>query len=201
MARRAQRAVGAGAAELDAFVARRLLDSDSDGDAPVVEVAHEEFLTAWPPLSAAITDRAAGLRARRDIELAAEEWAATGRPVNHLWEGARLATAMAATGADRPTSRSIALGPTSAKFLRASRRHDTFRRRRLVAVLSVLLVAALVAAGVAYVQGDTAPGWSGDPSGRRTPSWRLLPWAERCPAARGDDSARPDVRAGAVAAI
>jgi WD40 repeat protein len=146
---------GPALAELDTFVTRRLLVTDSDGDLPVIEVAHEEFLTAWPPLATAITDRATGLRARRDVELAAAEWTAGGRASDKLWEGGQLAAAVNATGVDRRRP-SVEVGPTAAEFLRASRRRDTRRRRRLVSVLSVLLVAALVGAGIAFVQGVSA---------------------------------------------
>ena len=41
----------------------------------MVEVAHEAFLSAWPPLAAAIAANATALRARRRIEQAAADWA------------------------------------------------------------------------------------------------------------------------------
>jgi hypothetical protein len=51
--------------ELDAFVTRRLLTTDNDN--VVVGVAHEAFLSAWPPLAQEINENvsAAG-RARAD---------------------------------------------------------------------------------------------------------------------------------------
>jgi conflict system STAND superfamily ATPase len=49
-------------AALEPFVTRRLLTTDDDGDA--LEVAHEAFLSAWPPLAMAIeADSAACERA------------------------------------------------------------------------------------------------------------------------------------------
>jgi hypothetical protein len=54
--------------ELDAFVVRRLLVTDSDGDAAMVEVAHEEFLTAWSPLAEAIEADRDGLQKRSELE-------------------------------------------------------------------------------------------------------------------------------------
>jgi WD40 repeat protein len=86
--------------EMDAFVARRLLVTDmDDGGHAIVAVAHEAFLSAWPPLAAAIATAAAGLRARRDIEHAAIEWERTGRTSQSLWESNQLAAALSATGA------------------------------------------------------------------------------------------------------
>ncbi|MGH3621856.1 MAG: toll/interleukin-1 receptor domain-containing protein [Sciscionella sp.] len=58
-------------ADLDHFVARRLLSTDTDNGSVVVEVGHEALLSAWPPLAQAITDNATALRARRRIEPAA----------------------------------------------------------------------------------------------------------------------------------
>ena len=54
---------------------RRLLTTDTDDGADVVEVAHEAFLSAWPPLATMIADNATALRARRRIEQAAADWA------------------------------------------------------------------------------------------------------------------------------
>ena len=61
------------AAELDAFVARRLVTTDLDDGQVVVGVAHEAFLSAWPPLAEAITAASTALRARRHIEQAAAD--------------------------------------------------------------------------------------------------------------------------------
>jgi hypothetical protein len=48
--------------ELDSFVERRLLTTDEDNGSSVIGVAHEAFLSAWPPLAEAITDTASALR-------------------------------------------------------------------------------------------------------------------------------------------
>jgi WD40 repeat protein len=87
-------------AEMDAFVARRLLTTDTDDDGRVVlGVAHEAFLSVWQPLAAAITAAASALRTRRVVEQAAAEWDHAGRPQSQLWERGQLATAVTATGA------------------------------------------------------------------------------------------------------
>ncbi|MGH3697391.1 MAG: toll/interleukin-1 receptor domain-containing protein [Pseudonocardiaceae bacterium] len=54
--------------ELDAFVARRLLSTDTDHGAVLISVTHEAFLSAWPPLAEAIMASASALRARRAVE-------------------------------------------------------------------------------------------------------------------------------------
>ena len=176
-------------AELDAFVARRLLTTDTENSETVIGVAHEAFLSAWPPLAAAITAAASGLRARRAVEQAAAEWVEDGHPSARLWEGGQLAAAVGATGARlvkratphelaassgdpaSPTPRPSRLRPRrhpavvtdrvelsapARTFLRASILRDRRQRRRGVTILSVLLVLALAAAGVAVVQQQTA---------------------------------------------
>jgi WD40 repeat protein len=92
-------------AELDAFVARRLLTTDTDDDGRVVlGVAHEAFLSAWPPLAAAITAAVSGLRTRRGVEQAAADWDDAGRPPDQLWERGQLAAAVTGAGARLTTS-------------------------------------------------------------------------------------------------
>jgi hypothetical protein len=85
--------------ELDAFVARRLLTTDTDHGSVVVGVAHEAFLSAWAPLAQAIAANVSALRARRAVEQAATEWDSQGRPPTRLWERGRLAAANPALAA------------------------------------------------------------------------------------------------------
>jgi WD40 repeat protein len=145
-------------AELDAFVTRRLVTTDTDN--VVIEVAHEAFLSAWPPLAQAISTNGAALRARRAIEQAATEWDEDGHPPVRLWERGQLAAAVADTGAhlqarDLVTDR-VELNATARAFLSVSIRRDRIRRGRAVTVLSVLLILALTAAGIAVFQQRTA---------------------------------------------
>jgi hypothetical protein len=92
-------------AELDAFVARRLLITDDEDNAVVIGVAHEAFLSAWPPLAQAITKASSALRSGHTVEVAAADWAKRDRPPDRLWEGAQLAAAVADTGARLKTGR------------------------------------------------------------------------------------------------
>jgi WD40 repeat protein len=147
------------AQELDCFVTRRLLTTDTEGDKVVLGVAHEAFLSAWPPLDRAIKASAVALRARRAVEQAAEEWQQANRPSTRLWERGQLAAAVTDLGTGDAGSRSVdrvagdrvGLSPRAGEFLRLSVRRDRGRRRRAVIVLSALLVMAVAAAGVAVV--------------------------------------------------
>ncbi|MGH3803213.1 MAG: WD40 repeat domain-containing protein, partial [Pseudonocardiaceae bacterium] len=162
------------AIELDAFVTRRLLTTDIENDTVVIGVAHEAFLSAWPPLAEAIAANASALRARRAVEHAATAWTDNGRPRDRLWGSGQLAAVVADTGARvcpvsaPPTQQGpsrwlprrhrvlvtdrVDLSPKADDFLYTSIRYDRYRRRRTVTVLSVLLVLALVGAGIAVIQ-------------------------------------------------
>lgn len=153
--------------ELDAFVKRRLLTTDADNGSVVTGVAHEAFLSAWPPLAEASAAAASALRARRAVEHAATEWNEGERAPSRLWGGGQLAAAVADTGVrihrTGPPQRHrvlvtdhVALSHSARDFLLASIRRDRHRRRRAITVLSVLLVIALVSAGVALFQRDQA---------------------------------------------
>ncbi|MBV9140499.1 MAG: TIR domain-containing protein [Pseudonocardiales bacterium] len=146
--------------ELDVFVTRRLLTTDTENNSVVVGVAHEAILTAWAPLAQAIDENAAALRARRALEQAATEWNDEGSPPTRLWERGHLAAALTDTGAHLQTGELVTdrveLSPTARTFLRASIRRDRVQRRRAITVLSVLLALAVVAAGFAFTQQRTA---------------------------------------------
>jgi WD40 repeat protein len=106
--------------ELEPFIARRLLSTDADNSRVVVGVTHEAFLSAWPPLAAAINAAASALRMRRAVEQAATEWDANGRTPSRLWERGQLAATVDEIGARiRPVSRSGDLLPGATPSLPA----------------------------------------------------------------------------------
>ncbi|MBV9031315.1 MAG: TIR domain-containing protein, partial [Pseudonocardiales bacterium] len=165
--------------ELNTFVTKRLLTTDTTNGTVVIGVAHEAFLSAWPPLAQAITANASALRARRALEQAATQWHENGRAHQRLWSGGQLAATVTDTGARTgtrsasPSTRHglsrwlprahrvlvtdrIDISPTAREFLHTSIRRDRSRRRRALTVLSVLLVGALLAAGIARNQQHTA---------------------------------------------
>ncbi len=146
------------AAELDAFVAERLVITDRLETSTYLSVAHEAFLSSWPPLARAITAKAVGLRARGTVEDAAREWDKSGRPATRLlWDGDRLAAALSDTGARMRlaprvigapgtgrlprwvrrrhlVTERVDVNPMARDFLERSFRRDRFRRRRLIPV-------------------------------------------------------------------
>jgi WD40 repeat protein len=168
-------------AELDPFITRRLVITDTENGNVVVRVAHEAFLSSWPPLAEAIGATVSALRMRRAVEQAAADWARSDRAPARLWERGQLAAAVTDSGARiRRAGRSngqpaagapplqrhralawlargsrvlvtdkVELSRQARDFLHASIRVDRRRRQRGTTILSVLLMFAVVAAGIA----------------------------------------------------
>ena len=156
---------------VDAFVDARLLISDQDpgdqisgeGGEATVDVAHEALLRLWPPLREAIEADRASLRLRAELERETADWNQGQRDESYLLRGGRLTTFdQWASEHDRE------LDPLEREFLQASqalatRELETVRRsnrrlRMLASGLAVLLVAALVASGLASRSQPAGPG-------------------------------------------
>ncbi|HWS94131.1 MAG TPA: WD40 repeat domain-containing protein, partial [Mycobacterium sp.] len=171
------------AAQLDSFVARRLLSTEkAEGERTFVAAAHEAFLVNWPPLKDEIDADVTALRARRIVENAGNDWATGGRDVGSLLQGRQLAKAVVDTGAElqRITEPSaprrhwrtpgwwpgrrrlltrVDLDETGREFLEASIRTDRARRlRRITQVAAVIAVLVVItaAAVVGFIQASDA---------------------------------------------
>ncbi|TQS40738.1 TIR domain-containing protein [Cryptosporangium phraense] len=158
--RRADRSVLApeSAQVLDHFVDARLVSTSVDrSDTPATwyGVTHEALFTAWPPLDAAIRERAQALRAQQNADRAAQIWRRNDRQAADLWDGNRLAAALRDLGVRtgrRRMETQLELAVDTREFLSASVRRERFRRGRIAGVLSLLLVVAVVVAGYAVTQ-------------------------------------------------
>jgi hypothetical protein len=147
---------------VDAFVDASLLVSDHDpGEEAVVEVAHEALLRQWPPLRDAIEADRSLLRLRSELERLAADWQHGQRDDAYLLRGGRLAT-IDQWAHQHPGE----LGPLEQEFLEASRglatreleatRRSNRRLRILAGGLALLLIASLVAGGLAVKSSQTA---------------------------------------------
>ncbi|MGH9248584.1 MAG: BTAD domain-containing putative transcriptional regulator, partial [Acidimicrobiales bacterium] len=138
---------------IDTLLRARLLTAGTD----CLEIAHEALARAWPRLRGWLDEDREGQRIRQHLSAAAEEWDALGRDPTEHYRGARLDGALqwARTSADQ-------LAPAEQEFLDASvaaqeeevRGHRSVARRLRIQVagLTVLLVGALVAAGLAVIE-------------------------------------------------
>ncbi len=166
---------------VDMFVEARLLTSTAephepsesgavgDGAEAVIEVAHEALLRQWPPLRTAIGRERAWLIQRSELDRLAADWERGRRDESFLLRGGRLA-GFEHWAADHSSSQ---ISPLVRDFLSASRdaaRHDleeaqrsnrqlialTSRLRNRARILVALLLAMVVAGGVAWYQSGQA---------------------------------------------
>ncbi|MFB7928237.1 helix-turn-helix domain-containing protein [Streptomyces sp. NPDC056039] len=136
---------------VDALAGARLLTLDGD----TVEMAHEALITAWPRLRGWIEDDRERLRVHRDLTEAAHAWEELGREEGALCRGSRLAAAQEHFGGAPRED----LTDLEQAFLDASRVHERKGRRRYRLVLGAVTAAlclALVAAGLAVGQWESA---------------------------------------------
>lgn len=133
---------------LEQLARARLITLDDDQ----VDLAHEALITAWPRLAGWIDEDRDRLRLHRQLTDTTHTWQQHDRDRGALLRGGRLEAVWNAFGAD---SGAAELTSLEREFLTASRAAAT-RERRLrqtaVAVLAVLVVLALVAAGLAWGQ-------------------------------------------------
>jgi WD40 repeat protein len=154
-----RRELGPDEAVLRPFVERRLVTADTT----TVEITHEALLGAWPRLRGWIDADRAGLRILRRLTESADAWVESGHDPAALHRGAWLE--IAAEWAADPGHRA-ALTPTETAFLDASVAHAEAERaavrrrarqsRRLLALLSVLLLLSGGLTGYAFEQRDGA---------------------------------------------
>lgn len=146
-------------AVVERFVAHRILTVDHDPTtrAPTIEVAHEALLEHWPRLVGWLDADRDELRAMQQLRSAARAWEDAGGDPSGLLRGARLHVAndLRAAGKLADGSPELALVEASGAADAAEHAREAAAKRRLqrlVVGVSVLLVIALVAAGLAYVQ-------------------------------------------------
>jgi WD domain, G-beta repeat len=137
-------------AVLEAFAAERLLTLA----AGTVELSHEVLLTAWPLLRDTwLADTREDRIVRTRLHHTAAEWARHSRDPSYLYGGTLLQTATdtaARIGAD--PARHPPLSQTETDFLHASdraHRQTVRRRRRLIALLTALVLGFATATALA----------------------------------------------------
>lgn len=112
---------------IDAFIDAHLVISDRADDEPVVSVAHEALLRAWPPLTGAIETARDDLRQRAQLEQMALDWEHAGRQPAYALAGARLA---AAERWSQLNAHELELMPLLKEFIEASVAWDASARSR-----------------------------------------------------------------------
>ncbi len=144
---------GLGTTVLARFTHARLVTADEDG----VEITHEAFLTAWPRLANWITEDRDGLRLHRQLGEHARAWAQEDRDASGLYRGIRLSGAIAWRAANETELTTLErsfldAGAAAEHAVRHAERRQNRRLRTLAGGLTVVLILALGASGVAVGQ-------------------------------------------------
>jgi energy-coupling factor transporter ATP-binding protein EcfA2 len=139
---------------LDKLVAARLVRiSDPESPDAQVEVAHEALIRNWPLLVEWLDEERVVMRQRLRLTTAAEEWDRLQRDPNALWRGAMLADAQSYTDLNQLEEDFV---EASLAAEEAARKREIRRYQLFAAVLGVFLFIALIAAGVAIFQRQSA---------------------------------------------
>ncbi len=144
---------------LDAFGRHRLLVFDRDAATrdPTVEVAHEALIQHWERLRAWVDEVRDDLLTRRRLEMASEDWVASGEDPGLLLTGGRLEQAegwRSRTGAVDDNQARFVLESRRATDATIARRRRT--RRRVVTALSGALALAVALGSFAWAQRGAA---------------------------------------------
>src|SRR5271166_7085084 len=139
-------------AVLDAFAAERLAVLDGD----TAQLSHDVLLRAWPRLRGWLEEDQTSWIVHGQLADAAASWHDNHDDPSFLYRGAQLAALQqAVTRWSANSARSPALTGTQRDFLQASERaalHSSSLRRAAFAVLALLTVLAVAAAGFAFYQ-------------------------------------------------
>uniref|UniRef100_A0AAU2UXA6 Novel STAND NTPase 1 domain-containing protein n=1 Tax=Streptomyces sp. NBC_00003 TaxID=2903608 RepID=A0AAU2UXA6_9ACTN len=142
---------------LESLARQRLVTLDQE----CVEITHEAIIRCWPRLRGWLTEDRDRLLLHRQLTDATADWEARDRDPHALYRGARLAAAL-----DLATADGSRLTPREQGFLGTSQeaqagemaavRRRTVRLRQLVTLLTVLVVIAATAGGLAVVSRGSA---------------------------------------------
>ncbi|MEU7750280.1 hypothetical protein [Micromonospora sp. NPDC049171] len=146
-------ATGVPQEDLDAvlapFAGRRLIVLERHS----VRIAHDALLLGWARLRGWLDAEQADRTLYRELAEDASLWDRRGRDASFLYRGSQLGSAVrAAERWSAAANRFPALAPGTQEFLAASKRaavRNAWLRRAVMAALSMLTIAALVAAGLA----------------------------------------------------
>ncbi len=140
----------------------RLVTLDRDS----VQVAHEALIREWPRLRTWLDEDRDGRRIHRHLTHAARDWEALGREPSELYRGPRLATASEWLARDDHASElnvlerdflgasAAAADADRAAVVERARARERSNRvlRRLLGAVAIMLVVALIAGAVAFIQ-------------------------------------------------
>jgi transcriptional regulator with XRE-family HTH domain len=123
-----------------AFIAARLLTTDTVVGVATVEVSHEAVIREWKRLANWLDEAREDVHHQQTVSEDAEEWERLGKPRDRLYRGTQLKDAKMWARRNTPSA-------DEAAFLRTSTLHQTRSRFRVV-VVCLLIVLLVIPAGV-----------------------------------------------------
>jgi Sulfatase-modifying factor enzyme 1/TIR domain len=151
-------------AALRHLTGRRLITLSGTGsEEPAVDLGHEAMITHWPALRDWIDESRTSELARRRIERDSEDWRRNGRDPAELYRRHKLADAL-----ELAATREHELSHNAMRFLAAG------RRRRLLGLLSLAIVAIAALGGVVWLaKTPVRDAWLRHEAGGLSPAVRL----------------------------
>jgi formylglycine-generating enzyme required for sulfatase activity len=130
-------------AVLDRLLAARLLvqRNQHDGEAPIIEIAHESLVQAWSQLARWLDESREERRLLDELQDAARLWERRGKRIEDTWSETELSTTR-----HRATQLGLVLPARIEEFFAAGdQRHLATRRRRRIRYGIALAIATIVA--------------------------------------------------------
>jgi hypothetical protein len=125
---------------LDQLVQARLIQLHTDpAHGATVEIVHEMLITEWPTLARWLEDGKAVRAFQHELQQAAKQWHARGKPGDLVWRGATAQEALA-----HVRRHLLELSASEREFIAA------IRRRRVTSYVWMATAAAVVIVGVAF---------------------------------------------------
>ena len=127
---------------IDKLVAARLIQLHTDQGA-TIEIVHEVLITEWPMLRRWLEDSHALRGFVHELQVAARQWSARGRPADLVWRGATAQEALSLSARhvlDLSTTERAFLDAVGAQLARG-------RRRKVIAFTTIFVVLGIIIAG------------------------------------------------------
>jgi conflict system STAND superfamily ATPase/WD40 domain-containing protein len=118
----------------------RLIITDEQAGKDTVSISHEKLIDAWPWLKKLVNENRDVIALQNEIAADAKEWEEHKRDASYLYSGGRLSNVR-----EQLEKRKLGLSHLALDFVRAGRVRQQRARAALISVVSIVLIAAILA--------------------------------------------------------